>query len=294
MASVAWRATNNQPTVTDQVTTHNSTPTTTQKAQNAPALTWPSTSPENLDALANDLKASGCSPKVIADLLAPAFHQEASLPAAATFLRMRRDQFPWAPAPGWEAFAGDPEDFGQIEEAHSQRMSEVFGPLSGDDDEDKSFDDWPRYRSSINDNAFAGLSPDLESQLLQLREERSQELKRLRRLADRESDEAIHDRMVAMKSEQREQLLASGNHDASEITEYARRTSPYSRIVRDVTGIRLNDDEMRTIVDSLESPDGLQVIRFLLGDERFQVFQSETEHPLSKLKDDTSIGHLLE
>ena len=265
MASVACRVPSHKHTVTNQVTTDSSTPATIQKDS---PLTWPSSSPKDLDTLANSLKASGCSLQLIGDLLAPAFHQETNQQAIATMLRMRRDQLPWTPATEWEAFAGETMDFEQIEEDHAQRMRKIFGPLSGDsNDEDERFDDWPQYRHSIRDNVYAGISPTLKAKLHQLREERSQELARLRGLADRESDEVIRDQIIAMKSEQLNQLRISGSVDATEIDEYALRTSPHSRIVRDITSMDLNDDEMRTIVQSLESPNGHQIISSLLGEE---------------------------
>ena len=290
MAFGLQHATPDQPNEIDQPPEVGSTPTGTQKAT---SLKWPSTSPEDLDALAHDLKATGCSPELIADLLAPAFHKEVNRQAAATFLRMRRNQLPWTPAPEWDANTINPEDFSQLEEAHSQRMSRIFGPLDQDKEEDERFDDWPRYRHAIPDNVYAGISPALKSKLLQLREERSQKLRRLRGLADPENDEAIRDRIVAMKAAQLEELRTSGSFDTTEINEYALRTSPYSRIVRDVTGIELSDDELRTIVQLLENSDGLDQISYLLGAERFKVFDDATKQRLSQRETDTSIGHLL-
>ena len=59
-----------------------------------------------------------------------------------------------------------------------------------------------------------------------------------------------------MKSEQLNQLQISGSFDVTEIDEYALRISPYSQIVREVTGIELSDQEMRNIAQNLESSDG--------------------------------------
>ena len=290
MAFGLKRATTDQHHITDQAPMVGSPSTATEKATR---LKWPSTSPEDLEAIANDLKTSGCSLQLIGDLLAPSFHQEVNRQAAATFLLMRREQLPWTPAPEWEAtYAVDPQDFAQLKGAHSERMTRIFGKLDEDREEDERFDDWPRYHHSMPDNIYADISPALRSKLHQLGEERGEELRRLRRLEDPESAEAIRDRIVAMKTAQLEELRTSGNFDITEINEYALRTSPYSRIVRDVTGIELNDDEMRTIVQSLENSDDLDQISYLLGEERFKVFDDATKQPLSQLETDTSIGHL--
>lgn len=261
MASVAWRLTNNPSVGIDQVTTVKITSITTPRTT---SLTWPSTSPNNLDTLANELKASGCSLQLIEDLLAPAFHQEANRQSVATFLHLRSDQLPWPPAPEWKPLAVTPGGFTQMDETHSKRMSKIFGPLGKNMEEDERFNDWPRYGHSIGDNVYAGISPPLKAKLHQLREARSQELRRLRRLANRASDEIIHDQIVAMKSEQLNQLQISGSFDVTEIDEYALRISPYSQIVREVTGIELSDQEMRNIAQNLESSDGPKQISNLL------------------------------
>ena len=67
-----------------------------------------------------------------------------------------------------------------------------------------------------------------------------------------------------MKSEQLNQLQISGSFDVTEIDEYALRISPYSQIVREVTGIELSDQEMRNIAQNLESSDGPKQISNLL------------------------------